>query len=341
MKWQIVPDQREEFIKKSLTSVKKPGISSGPTSPSKEGIASMQHNDFAIPRGVKSRNGDLKTSPGSTPPMSHYPLVKQAWTPDRASSNLLHKLQGGGDTGSSPQNGFLSGMSPFPLGSVKQDKWGGFTEAAAAGSPGGPRMSMNVDAAEHLTTPLITKHAPKLAPPSTARLPSQFMPMSSPAPFWKYADLIGNTPAAKLAGIDSSPVKGLKPDPGAKDGLDVSNADRARTDVRSSSPPVAEHEVGGASPTKGLSRSRSGTDAGGVVKSAPRLNPTPQALEPHRSRSPERLGGSGAHALAMPTSAAPHPPAEPSPQMPANMTEDDDDEDDDEEGGGGMIDLAK
>lgn len=58
-----------------------------------------------------------------------------------------------------------------------------------------------------LVTPLVTRHAPRLAPPSTAQVPSQYMNFSSPAPFWKYIDL-PSTPAKQP--LDLSPIK-LRP----------------------------------------------------------------------------------------------------------------------------------
>lgn len=56
-------------------------------------------------------------------------------------------------------------------------------------------------------TPAPHRVHPKLAPPSTAQRPSQHMPTSSPAPFWKYAD-IGSTPLMP-AQFDLSPSKAL------------------------------------------------------------------------------------------------------------------------------------
>lgn len=63
-----------------------------------------------------------------------------------------------------------------------------------------------------LLTPAPVRKHPHLAPPSTAQRPSQHMPTSSPAPFWRFADL-GNTPsvikAAGGGGYDVSPLRGL------------------------------------------------------------------------------------------------------------------------------------
>ncbi|CAI4219484.1 unnamed protein product [Parascedosporium putredinis] len=57
----------------------------------------------------------------------------------------------------------------------------------------------------HSRTPRVH---PRLAPPSTAPRPSQHMPTSSPAPFWKYAD-IGSTPLRPAAQFDASPSRRL------------------------------------------------------------------------------------------------------------------------------------
>lgn len=73
--------------------------------------------------------------------------------------------------------------------------------------PGSPPVLSSSYAAEEgqsLITPAPVRKHPYLAPPSTAQRPSQHMPTSSPAPFWRYAEL-GNTPRGPLFG--SSPVK--------------------------------------------------------------------------------------------------------------------------------------
>lgn len=55
-------------------------------------------------------------------------------------------------------------------------------------------------------TPAPPRIHPKLAPPSTAQRPSQHMPTSSPAPFWKYAE-VGSTPLQASAQYELSPCK--------------------------------------------------------------------------------------------------------------------------------------
>lgn len=56
-----------------------------------------------------------------------------------------------------------------------------------------------------MITPAPQRQQPRLPPPSTAQIPSKFMPMSSPAQFWKFAE-IGSTPARPVQ--DTSPLKG-------------------------------------------------------------------------------------------------------------------------------------
>lgn len=85
-----------------------------------------------------------------------------------------------------------------------------------------------------LVTPLVTRHAPRLAPPSTAQVPSQYMNFSSPAPFWKYIDL-PSTPAK--APVDISPIKMKRDD---KEGEDEP--------TQPSSPPLMGDEEDSAEP---------------------------------------------------------------------------------------------
>lgn len=67
-----------------------------------------------------------------------------------------------------------------------------------------------------LVTPLVTRHAPRLAPPSTAQVPSQYINFSSPAPFWKFVDL-PSTPA-RAPNLDLSPIKMMRTAEGGADG---------------------------------------------------------------------------------------------------------------------------
>jgi hypothetical protein len=78
-------------------------------------------------------------------------------------------------------------------------------------APGSPTLAASYlqDDGASFVTPAPHRVHPRLAPPSTAQRPSQHMPTSSPAPFWKYAD-IGSTPLKPVQGaFDTSPSKAL------------------------------------------------------------------------------------------------------------------------------------
>ena len=347
MKWQIVAEHRDEFFKKSLNQGRRTlgRGSSAPNSPSREGPSStdgMQRLvDSSLPREMQSLSKDTqngypksskpwKASPNSTPPMSHYPVAKQAFTPEQRPSSLAN-LRNLPDA-SSPVKGLGTGVSPFPFSAKTGDRFGALTEAAAAGSPGGPRISLGGDSSEHFYTPLISKHVPRLAPPSTARMPSQFMPMSSPAPFWKYADYPSlNTPGVAKFGLESSPVKGVgRLGTGNDDGRSIQDARVANKDfadfkprgIHSSSPPLPDAAIGAESPTKAV-----GNRAAEKTSSQP--------LEPSRTQTnflSQHSNGLGKGHLGKGATEA---PARASTQAP----EDDDEEDEEEEGG--MIDLAR
>lgn len=80
---------------------------------------------------------------------------------------------------------------------------------AQVGRPGGLGLGLmtsgsggsSLVSSTSMLTPAPRRQQPRLAPPSTAQVPSKFMPLSSPAQFWKFADL-GMTP-----GRESSPLK--------------------------------------------------------------------------------------------------------------------------------------
>lgn len=72
------------------------------------------------------------------------------------------------------------------------------------GSPPVLSSSYAAEEGHSLITPALVRKHPYLAPPSTAQRPSQHMPTSSPAPFWRYAE-IDNTPRGPA--FDLSPSK--------------------------------------------------------------------------------------------------------------------------------------
>lgn len=182
--------------------------------------------------------GRVKSPPRSaTPPLSSVPMAKESYTPDRGprpyggfkqSPNMrdhhnfvtpAKRLMYGNDGGREPtymktedQRRHLE-SSPV-VDPVKPNVSG--LKGEAANSP--PALYSDPNSTGHqdtgrmnhaLVTPLVTRHAPRLAPPSTAQMPSQYMNFSSPAPFWKFVDL-PSTPAKGYPEL--SPIKLQRPD---------------------------------------------------------------------------------------------------------------------------------
>lgn len=151
-----------------------------------------------------------------SPPLSSYPPSNAPqFTPDRGGRHLQDHLPGDG--------------SPLPRNRRPQNNGFGLSDNIP-GSPPVLSSSYMQDDLNSLQTPAAHRVHPHLAPPSTAQRPSQHMPTSSPAPFWKYAD-IGNTPL-KGAAFDISPIKGTPAVP------------------QSSSPPPPIRRSSAASPTR-------------------------------------------------------------------------------------------
>lgn len=261
MKWKIVDDQRDEFIRKTLQNNRR-GLarmgSSGPSSPAAGGALAgygvIPKSDG--PRPMSSR-GDIKvkTPPRSvTPPIASYPLANESFTPDRGPSASQQTVRGRAGLTTDPTRTPLPGRSSqFSRGAPSASKPQHASQAD--GRTGSPEFSSNLENTglrnanstsgfnvfppqANAVTPLVARQAPRLAPPSTARMPSQFMNMSSPAPFWKFAD-IPSTPARGQYGLfaNSSPTKLPLPDDDEDDDEDLPVA------VQPSSPPVVPKDV--------------------------------------------------------------------------------------------------
>ena len=221
MKWQIVPEYREEYWKKQA---RKGQQSSAPSSPAtKEKPSSQSFNARQKSSFERSTDGSFaagKPSPQTASPGYHSFSVApvEAYTPDRGSRIGL------GLNGSGRRD--YEEPSPLPNGprSSAQTRAYGLSDNVA-GSPPVLSSSYYDDAASSMITPAPLRQQPRLAPPSTAQIPSKFMPMSSPAQFWKFAD-IGSTPAKPMP--DMSP---LKPNTGDSRRWNGMNA------IPSSSPP--------------------------------------------------------------------------------------------------------
>jgi len=204
----------------------------------------------------------VKSPPRSTtPPLSSVPMANESYTPDRGprpyagfkqspkmhdhhnfvtpAKRLVYGNDGARDAtyvkNDDPSRHLESSPVVDPVkGNVSGMKGEAANSPPTLYSDNNPHMYGNQDAGranQALVTPLVTRYAPRLAPPSTAQMPSQYMNFSSPAPFWKFIDL-PSTPAR--APLDLSPIKLQRPD--EKD--DVDNEDTAQP----SSPPMLNEE---------------------------------------------------------------------------------------------------
>jgi hypothetical protein len=184
MKWCIVPEARDEMAKNCVRGGRGGHRgSSAPGSPSNLGYLARASRDTPQKRSPRSKS----------PPLSSYPSNAPQFTPERGnlSNSLQDQLPGDG--------------SPLPRHRRPQGNAFGLSDNIP-GSPPILSSSYLQEEGNTLVTPAPHRIHPRLAPPSTAQRPSQHMPTSSPAPFWKYAD-IGNTPL-RGSTFDSSPIKG-------------------------------------------------------------------------------------------------------------------------------------
>ncbi|KAM5445255.1 transcription factor [Microsporum audouinii] len=241
MKWQIVPEHREEYWKKQA---KKSGQSSTPASPIGKERTSYQpingHPAINVEKNIDASSQAGKPSPQAQTASPGYHSFSvapiEAYTPDRGSRNGLG-INGAGTHDFDEQ-------SPLPNGSRNNNapaRTYGLSDNAVA-SPPVLSSSYYDDAASSMITPAPLRQQPRLAPPSTAQVPSRYMQLSSPAQFWKLADM-GNTPAKPMP--EMSP---LKPSIGTAE----SNRWKTLNTIPSSSPPPAN--LG--SPTKPASSIR-------------------------------------------------------------------------------------
>lgn len=187
MKWYIVPEHREDMFKAAY-SRGRGGHRGSPGSPRIRTPGTL--GDSSV---IKARK---RSRSAGSPPVSSYPSDAPQFTPDRADGPLQDDVPGDG--------------SPLP----RHRRPHGAAYGLSDNAPGSPPVLPSSYAPEEgssFVTPAPHRVIPHLAPPSTAQRPSQHMPTSSPAPFWKYADY-GATPI-KGAAFDLSPEKGLQPGP--------------------------------------------------------------------------------------------------------------------------------
>lgn len=207
MKWQIVEDFRDEYMKKnfheSRLPMKRRLDSSGPNSPA--AIMQTQRLMGAIdahPDYMKRHSG----SP-SPPRPSAYPLANESFTPDRGPRlHTQHLPAPNGVPAPISANSDL--VTPTfersnPLASQQT--------LQHVDSPPTTLHPDNTVAHGIMHTPLPARSAPPRPFPSTVKPPSFYAKelFSSPAPFWKYADVVGSTPLRPMP--DLSPEKFARP----------------------------------------------------------------------------------------------------------------------------------
>ncbi|KAF9889102.1 transcription factor [Aspergillus nanangensis] len=235
MKWQIVPEYREEYWKKQL---RKGAQSSAPSSPATKDPSGRGAN------GMEAVFSAMKKSPPvSSPGFSSFPVAPvEAYTPERGSRAGRN---GPPERHLRPPNARdYEEPSPLPSRSAAKNSNGTTLSRSyglsdnVTGSPPVLSSSYYDEGPSSMITPAPQRQQPRLPPPSTAQIPSKFMPMSSPAQFWKFAD-IGSTPARPLP--DMSPLKG---DPG--DGLgSIPSSSPPPPNLASPSKPGTANGLGG------------------------------------------------------------------------------------------------
>ncbi|KAJ5774017.1 Winged helix-turn-helix transcription repressor DNA-binding [Penicillium paradoxum] len=215
MKWQIAIEYREEYRKKQT---RKGGPqSSAPSSPATREPPSSARTSRVTKPDTSFSATARKSPPVSSPGFSSFPVAPvEAYTPERG-SRLGRGL--GSDHPLRHMNP-RDYDEPSPLPARSHHHSSSISTHAQHGSNHLPRaygMSDNITGSppvlsssyyneepSSMITPAPQRQQPRLPPPSTAQIPSKFMPMSSPAQFWKFAD-IGSTPARPPP--DMSPLK--------------------------------------------------------------------------------------------------------------------------------------
>lgn len=217
MKWEVLPEHRDEYIKKLRKPPKHTGRagSSQSNSPASPRAGKSQGHGQSTPALSQPQNGGarledskdlviqlspIKESRSVTPPpMPAYRVAPlEAYTPDRGSRlPALRTDKTLSDTPAAPSPIRPSGRPGDILRNAPLLGDGG-------GIPPSP-INRTYDTSISTVTPAPQRQHPRLAPPSTGQLPSSYLPTSSPAPFWKYVQF-ESTPAKQP---DFSPLKDL------------------------------------------------------------------------------------------------------------------------------------
>ncbi|GAW22329.1 hypothetical protein ANO14919_118650 [Xylariales sp. No.14919] len=187
MKWEIVPEHRSEMVRTCWRGGRGghrgSSVPSSPSQPSQMTYITSGPKDMASKEPGSTRKRKA-VSPATSPP-PRISLIQSQVTPDR---RLLVTN--------------LHDDSPLPRGNRRLQQTSSFADIPQ--SPPPLSSSYLPEEGAPFVTPAPQRLHPRLAPPSTAQRPSQHMPTSSPAPFWKYID-IHSTPLKPP--YDVSPTK--------------------------------------------------------------------------------------------------------------------------------------
>ncbi|KAI0552893.1 fork head domain-containing protein [Xylaria curta] len=187
MKWELVPEHRPEMVRLCWRGGRGghrgSSAPSSPSQPSQMTYITSGPKDMASREPASTRKRKA-VSPATSPP-PRRPLIQSQVTPDR---RLLTSS--------------FNDDSPLPRVNKRLPQSDTFSDLPQ--SPPALSSSYLPDDGASFVTPAPQRLHPRLAPPSTAQRPSQHMPTSSPAPFWKYID-IHSTPLR--APYDVSPIK--------------------------------------------------------------------------------------------------------------------------------------
>ncbi|KAI5804469.1 fork head domain-containing protein [Geopyxis carbonaria] len=234
MKWELLPEHRDEYIKKLRKPQKAGGARQGSSQPASPASPKSKGQGIQGIMSMEQRLGDVPDLPHPTardihrsvtpPPIGSYQIRPvEAYTPDRGSR--LPALRSADKTLSeTPGNPHRNSMAGIRSDMLSSQAPGSTGHDPTSGAPSPSQLSVYGEDGPAATavTPAPQRQHPRLAPPSVGQLPSSYLPTSSPAPFWKFVQF-GSTPA-KIN--DYSPTKDLHsssppPVPGPESGSRV------------------------------------------------------------------------------------------------------------------------
>jgi len=192
MKWYIIPEYKEELERTAYRGGRGGHRgSSNPSSPNQLNYVNQGPKEMAARDHGSARK--RKVSPSGSP-QPRSATRGSHMTPDRSSRRLLPEEAPGAADGS-------------PLPRYRKSQITASTSAGETAAPRSPLLTstfLQDDGA--FVTPAPHRVEVKLNPPSTLQRPSQHMPTSSPAPFWRYAD-VGSTPLKQPPQFDTTPSR--------------------------------------------------------------------------------------------------------------------------------------